>query len=124
VCGDIQAILTVIGRHETLSTEVSSPLDLHEANLSGAQLFQAHLAYADLINSHLEDAHLIGADLRMADFGGAHLDGADLREADLSYTDLSEVKGLTQSQLIVTKGNRYTKLPSELEPFRPASWSK
>lgn len=77
---------------------------LHEANLSGANLFEvnvgganlrranlgrADLTGADLSTAYLSRANLIGADLSRADLSRADLAGADLRRADLREANLS-----------------------------------
>ena len=71
---------------------------LNNADLSGAYLGDAYLINANLIHAKLNNANLNGADLRNADLRGAilgganlrdaNLSGANLRAADLSYADL------------------------------------
>ena len=57
---------------------------LREADLSGANLFEANLIQCDLRGANLRGANLSHADLRLAD-----LTGADLRDANLSGTDFT-----------------------------------
>jgi hypothetical protein len=106
--GDIQAILTVLGRRkppqEPPEWREIGPLDLHwtdlsdanlvGANLRGANFLRANFLRAYLTGAHLTEAHLRGADLRGANLSeanpsGAQLGGADLRGADLTGAELS-----------------------------------
>lgn len=98
---DIQAALTVLGRHRRTDQEVQAHrLDLAETDLRGALLGGAHLEGAILSGIHLEGAdlnhaHLQGAILRaahleQANLQGADLDGAFLGEADLTGALLNE----------------------------------
>ena len=61
--------------------------DLGAANLRGADLSEAYLAYANL-----GAADLRGADLRGADLDRANLGGADLNGANLAYATLQSAK--------------------------------
>lgn len=80
-----------------------------EANLGGAQIWQAHLCGANLSNAELVEAHLSGTDLSGADLSGADLSratlgfatlsGADLSGAIFLATDLRNSRGLSQQQL-------------------------
>jgi Pentapeptide repeats (8 copies) len=65
--------------------------NLHEVNLSGANLRRAILSEASDLReaSDLSEANLSGADLSGADFNGADLSGADLRLANLHGVNLS-----------------------------------
>jgi hypothetical protein len=103
---DIQAILTVIRRRtRSLDHEEPESLDLHETNLREANLVGAHFEVANLTGAHLEGAVLTGAHLEVADLTGAHLEGANLSKTDL-----------IQAQLEGTYGDKYTLLPSDLNP--------
>jgi len=100
--------------------------DLQGADLRGADLEGAHLERADLREANLRWVHLEGADLREA-----HLRGADLRDANVrtrvysglgtndgskpKYTNLSQTKGLTQSQLNSMAGDSGSIIPEGLE---------
>lgn len=107
---DIQTVLTVIGRR-SLQSEYSRPvLDLHEADLRGANLFQARLVRADLSaadlrGANLTEANLIRADLRGADLSWADLNGAQLTGADLSGSRMNGAKlggaYLTDARLVL-----------------------
>ena len=68
--------------------------NLHEANLSGADLYQADLRGADLCQANLSGADLSGADLYQADLRGANLHEANLYQANLRGADLHEAKNL------------------------------
>lgn len=106
-------------------------LNLKEANLAGAVLFnaalrKAYLADADLrdaylINADLRDAFLYDADLRGTDLVGAdltraNLTGANLEGADLESAVFDEAIGLTSEQLEVAKNFS----PELLEKLRKA----
>jgi hypothetical protein len=58
-------------------------MDLHEAQLQGANVQGALLQGACLIDAHLQGAILAGAQLQEAQLQGAELTDADLRGADL-----------------------------------------
>ena len=76
--------------HNTdLSGADLSDADLHNADLSGANLHNADLRRADLSGADLRSADLNGADLCGAYLRGADLRGADLSGAELSNADLS-----------------------------------
>ena len=63
-------------------------LPMSEADLRGADLYEANLRGADLRGADLYGAVLRWADLSRADLRGAVLRWADLREADLREADL------------------------------------
>ena len=108
--------------------------NLWEVNLSQANLVGAVLLRADLGHANLSQANLLETDLRGAALNGAELRGARLSRADLSranlwradcwtlindegeraFTDLSEVKGLTQEQLDEMDGDRGVIIPAHL----------
>jgi len=89
--GDVQAILTVLGRRR--AEWDGERLDLRQTDLRGANLRGAHLEgadlraarlkAADLTDAHLEDALLMEAQLEDARLTGAHLVGANLNNASL-----------------------------------------
>ena len=66
-----------------------SGADLHDANLCNADLSGADLRHADLRNANLSYAYLNNADLRSANLSYANLNNADLRSADLRSANLS-----------------------------------
>ena len=57
-----------------LEVDLSIRVDLHNANLSDANLRNADLSDANLRNANLRNADLSGAGLRNADLSGAGLD--------------------------------------------------
>ena len=63
--------------------------DLSNADLSGANLWNANLIYADLNGANLSNADLWNANLTSADLTYANLSGADLSNTDLTYANLS-----------------------------------
>lgn len=83
---DAQAVLTVLGRRGISKSD--PPMDLHGADLRGADLSLAHLDGAYLADAHLEDALLAGAHLEDAFLSLAHLDRAYLADAHLAHADL------------------------------------
>jgi uncharacterized protein YjbI with pentapeptide repeats len=91
---DVQAALTVIGRHTEglgavdLANVRIPEADLSSANLIGAILRSANLRSADLHGADLFSANLIGAILRSANLSSADLHGADLSSAILRGADL------------------------------------
>src|SRR6266487_3240490 len=126
----------LIGLHDAV-------INLSDANLNGAYLFDATLYHADLNGAHLinatltgaflgnttmngatlTDAHLNGAELsgghlNSSDLSGANLDGADLNDTDLSGTDLSyadlTAQLLTQQQLDKVYSCTHATLPTGL----------
>jgi hypothetical protein len=58
-------------------------------DLSGAYLRDAELGGADLFEADFKGADLTGADLRLANLSHANLNGADLSAANLSHADLN-----------------------------------
>ena len=87
-CTDIQAILTVIGSMPRRDEDYVS-LDLHGADLRGANLLWADLRGATLSAADLRGTDLSGIDLTYANLRNANLSGASLFDADLSGSDLS-----------------------------------
>jgi uncharacterized protein YjbI with pentapeptide repeats len=86
---DIQAVLTVLGRHtRTYGKGEDQPLNLLRTHLRGAALANAQLQKARLSYVQLQDAYLVGAELQGADLTGAQLQrveawGAEFQEANL-----------------------------------------
>jgi hypothetical protein len=83
---DIQAAVTVIGRH-TARRDIS-PInllgaDLADGNLVGANFSRANLIGANLVATNLAYANLTRANLGGANLARAHLTGADLTSANL-----------------------------------------
>jgi Pentapeptide repeats (8 copies) len=88
--GDIQAVLTVIGRRSSASEKGKDQLYLTETDLRKAYLANAHLENAYLADAHLEEAILFKAHLEEAILNGAYLEGARLKEAHLEEAILNE----------------------------------
>ncbi|MGN6300572.1 MAG: pentapeptide repeat-containing protein [Angustibacter sp.] len=90
-------------------------------DLRGADLMGRDLRRRPLSRAGLRGAYLIGADLRGAVLDRTDLLGADLRDADLRGADLSTALFLTPMQLGAARGDRRTRLPTDLD--RPAHWT-
>jgi len=89
--------------------------DLSGANFDGANATLMCMSFANFTNVTFRGTELSGANL-----AGARMDGADLTGAKTSITsflgtDLSHVKGLTQTQLDVACSDKNTKLPAGLK---------
>ncbi len=88
---DIQAILTVITKHEfPYNNEKDKVLNLGMTWLKGADLREAHLEGANLKGAHLEGANFYKADLSGANFYKADLSGTHLNRANLTKACLRE----------------------------------
>jgi Pentapeptide repeats (8 copies) len=89
---DIQAILTVLGRRDVTYEKVGDQsLDLHEADLTGADLSDADFRSAKFIEADLTGADLSRARLGQADFSAAILNGAKLEATKLDGAFLMDV---------------------------------
>jgi uncharacterized protein YjbI with pentapeptide repeats len=84
---DVQAALTILGRWQERLDEPPD-IDLHGAEIQGADLDEADLNYAYLVGAQLQGAILEDADLHGAGLDGAQLQGANLDEADLRGANL------------------------------------
>ena len=101
------------------------------ANFTGAMLDKAQLQGANLSGANFSDAHLTGADLdyamlhlatfRKTDLHGASFRHAMLYKANLQGIDLTDVEGLTQSQINMACMDGNTKLPQGLSRPEPCS---
>jgi len=99
---DIQAILTVIGRHtRTLGRGERQNIDLHGTDLRGANLFNANLQGVNLYGANLQGVNLAQANLQEADLRGADLQGAILTNTILTRADLFRAD-LSKARLWVT----------------------
>ena len=96
---DAQAALSAIGERSLdrvrLEIEGGFTLDLRGANLVGGFLRECLLDWADLTdanmtNAHLEGASLAGAHLLRANLRGAGMSGANLQRSDLRMANMSE----------------------------------
>lgn len=89
--------------------------DLRGADFDGANATLMCMSFADFRGASFRGTNLSGANL-----AGAKLDGADLTGAQTSITsflgtDLTHVKGLTQSQLDIACSDKTTKIPAGLK---------
>jgi hypothetical protein len=75
--------------NEIVGYEVD-PLDLHQADLRGANLDGADLRCADCSGADLSDASLRGAELGRANLSGSRLVGTDLTGSAMRGADLSQ----------------------------------
>ncbi len=90
--------------------------NFNQADLTSASARQTNFEGSNFIEARLNHANLEGAKLDKAifhkvKFGYARLKDASMLEADLSWADLSNVNGITQTQLDVACGNAATRLP-------------
>lgn len=90
--------------------ELTSPMNLTNANLKGANLEEALLREADLVNANLTSAVLTNADLRYANLLDAILDDATVADANLAFANLSGAS-ITQEQLATCKSLKGATLP-------------
>jgi hypothetical protein len=82
------------------------------------------IAFGSIRDANLNDAMLEGAVLDCIDFAGANMSGATLKDTSLIRTslrgvDLSDVHFLTREQIESALIDEYTKLPEDLEIFKP-----
>ncbi|THJ45995.1 pentapeptide repeat-containing protein [Candidatus Frankia alpina] len=96
--------------------------NLTDARLDGANLTGAWLWKANLTGARLDGANLTGVKLWKANLTSARLDGANLTDAWLKGANLTGVKGLTQEQVDVARGDEQTVLPEGIT--RPVSWTE
>ncbi len=99
------------------------------ANLSEAQMEGAALRQAQMEGANLSEAQMEGAVLTRAQMEGAVLWQARIRDAVTQYAsliraDLRFVEDLTPEQLDQAFGDKATKLPADMEEFRPDHWAK
>ena len=86
---DLQVILTALGSRREASIDLEKAtkefrLELHHADLGGAQLPSANFASANLGGANMRGVYLCDADLSVA-----YLQGADLRRVNLIHANLS-----------------------------------
>jgi len=89
--------------------------DLHGANFDGANATLMCMASANVSGSSFRGTELSGANLAGAKLAGADLTGAHTSITSFAGTDLTHVKGLTQSQLDIACSDANTKLPAGLK---------
>jgi hypothetical protein len=110
---DVQAAVTILGRWQARLREAPSNVDLHDADLQGANLSGARLQEANLSGARLDEANLSQAQLQKAVLSRvvlrkANLRGAKLREANLFQAQLQE------AILIRTELQKATLIKAEL----------
>ena len=89
--------------------------DLHGANFDGANATLMCMSFANFTNASFRGTELSGANLAGAKMDGADLSGAKTSITSFLGTDLTKVKGLTQTQLNVACSDGKTKLPTGLK---------
>jgi len=85
--------------------------DLHGANFDGANATLMCMSFADFRGASFRGTILDAANLASAKLDGADMTGARTRITSFAGTDLTRVKGLTQSQLDAACGDAKTKVP-------------
>lgn len=103
-----------------ISKENKIPFSTNNANKSMIDYFGKDLRKKDLRCKDLHSACLIAANLEDCDFMGTDFLGADFRDTNIKGADLSKSIFLTQSQINTARGNKDTKLPSQL--YKPGHW--
>lgn len=94
---------------------------LNKAKLQGANLSGTNFTQADLSEAKLDHAMLHLATFRKTDLHGASFRHAMLYKANLQGIDLTDVEGLTQSQINMACMDENTKLPQGLSRPEPCS---
>jgi uncharacterized protein YjbI with pentapeptide repeats len=95
---------------------------LNKAQLQGANLSGANFSNAQLTGANLENTMLHFAIFRKTKFGKeTSLRNAMLFKAKFKEVDLTEVEGLTQSQINMACLDLYTKLPQGVSRPKPCS---
>ena len=94
--------------------------DFRFASLIGADLRGAELSEADFSLARLNGANMEGTKLGAAIFTDTDLTDASLCRADLRGADLSSARNLLAQQLVGTKVDHTTRLPSGV--YRPEEW--
>jgi uncharacterized protein YjbI with pentapeptide repeats len=89
--------------------------DLHNANFDGANATLMCMSFADFRGASFRGTILDAANLASAKLEGADLTGARTHITSFLGTDLTRVKGLTQSQLDVACGDAKTKVPAGMK---------
>lgn len=96
-------------RQADLTLAVMNRVRLNGADLRDLNAFGAVMSGANFTSADLENASLVGTSLRGSVWTGAKLEGANL-----SGADLSQARGLTQTQLNRACGDSSTQLPHGL----------
>jgi uncharacterized protein YjbI with pentapeptide repeats len=125
VVADPAAIASIkAGKHDcphcvlvgaNLTNECVKHGNLEGADFDRAKLVLMCMSYADFRGASFRGADLSGANLAHALLDNADLTGAQMAITSVKGTDLTHVKGLTQSQLNDACGDAATKVPSGLK---------
>lgn len=89
--------------------------DLHGANFDGANATLMCMSFANFRGASFRGTILDAANLASAKLDGADMTGARTRITSFLGTDLTRVKGLTQSQLDTACGDAKTKVPAGMK---------
>jgi uncharacterized protein YjbI with pentapeptide repeats len=85
------------------------------ADFDHARLVLMCMSFANFKGATFRGADLSGANLAHAILAGADLTGAQMTITSIKGTDLTRVRGLTQSQLDAACGDAETKAPAGLQ---------
>ena len=86
--------------------------DLHDADFDGADATLMCMSFANFRGASFRGTILDAANLASAKLDGADMTGARTRITSFLGTDLTHVKGLTQTQLDAACGDTKTKVPA------------
>ena len=131
VTTDVQAILTVLGRRNTIYEKPGQRLDLSKTHLQGAILMDANLQWVTFMGANLRQILFFRVNLQGAIFQNAILQGANFRESNLNSAyfqcaifigtdlqgacirnaDLSEARNLDREQVDSAISDETTKFP-------------
>lgn len=89
--------------------------NLRGANFDGANATLMCMSFADFRGASFRGTILDAANLGSARLDGADITGARTRITSFAGTDLTRVKGLTQSQLDAACGDAKTKVPAGMK---------
>ena len=89
--------------------------DLRGANFDGANATLMCMSFADFRGASFRGTILDAANLGSAKLDGADITGARTHITSFAGTDLTRVKGLTQSQLDAACGDTKTKVPAGMK---------
>ena len=89
--------------------------NLRGANFEGANATLMCMSFADFRGANFRGTILDAANMASAKLDGADMTGARTRITSFLGTDLTRVKGLTQSQLDAACGDAKTKVPAGMK---------
>src|SRR3569833_2059028 len=89
--------------------------NLRGANFEGANAALMCMSFADFRGANFRGTILDAANMASAKLDGADMTGARTRITSFLGTDLTRVKGLTQSQLDAACGDAKTKVPAGMK---------